>query len=188
MNLPLQSGKQSYLVFSPKAALVLALFLITGCATDNNTLQLGKDDWFNKAGGSSPFVITLARDPGVLAEDGGIQTALHNVVQLANQKRFVEARHILAGVRELQDSEKDGYQAVTCAMALLALREGDIRTFKRIAHQLDAALGEPVKVAPSYVEVISLYRLLTKNTLPVNAPEGMKRLKEQHFPTEKAKL
>ena len=188
MNLPLQTRKQPCLVFLSKATLVAVLLLITGCATDNNKLQVGTVDWFNKPGGSSPAIVTLARDPGVLKEDGGIQTALQNVVELANQKRFVEARHILAEVRELQDPEKDGYQAVTCAMALLALREGSIRTFKRIAHQLDAALGEPVKVAPSYVEVISLYRLLSQNSLPVNAPEGMKRLKEQHFPTEKAKL
>ena len=188
MNLPLQTRKQPCLVFLSKATLVAVLLLITGCATDNNKLQVGTVDWFNKPGGSSPAIVTLARDPGVLKEDGGIQTALQNVVELANQKRFVEARHILAEVRELQDPEKDGYQAVTCSMALLALREGNIRTFKRIAYQLDAAIGEPVKVSPSYVEVISLYRLLSQNTLPVNAPEGMKRLKEQHFPTEKANL
>ena len=188
MNLPLQSWKQPYPAFLPRAVLVVGLFLIAGCATDNNSLQVGSGDWFNKPGGSSPAIVTLARDPGVLKEDGGIQTALQNVVELANQKRFVEARHILAGVRQLQDPEKDGYQAVSCAMALLALREGNIRIFKRIAHQLDASLGEPVKVAPSYVEVISLYRLLSQNPLPVNAPEAMKRLEEQHFQKEKAKL
>ena len=188
MNLPLQTSKDSPLVLLPKTTLIAVLFLIAGCATDNNTLQVGTVDWFNKPGESKPAIVTLARDPSVLKEDGGIQTALQNVVELANQKRFVEARHILAGVRQLQDPEKDGYQALSCAMALLALREGNIRIFKRIAHQLDATLGEPVKVAPSYVEVISLYRLLSQNSLPVNAPEGMKRLKEQHFPTEKAKL
>jgi hypothetical protein len=62
-------------------------------------------------------------------------------------------------------------------MALLALSEGDVGTFRRIARQLDNSLGTPVRVPPAYVEVISLYRAITGKVLPVNAPERMKALR-----------
>jgi hypothetical protein len=180
---------------SPSSALqvtmVAATLLLGGCTTDGtnfSNFDLSKTDWFNQSKGGPKKTVTLARDPEVLADDNNIEAAIHNAVELARQKRFVEARYILTEIRERQDPNKDGYQAVSCAMALLALREGNIRTFKRIARQLDAALGGPINVAPSYVEVISLYRVLTDQALPVNAPDGIKRLKDQHFPLEKAKL
>ncbi|MBT3914030.1 MAG: hypothetical protein HOF22_12685 [Verrucomicrobia bacterium] len=174
-----------------KIALVFMCFLITGCTTDStnfSNFNLGNGNWFNQAKSTPKTPTPLARDPALLIDDNDIQTAIHNAVELTKQKRFVEARQILAEVRELQDPDKDGYRAVTCAMALLALREGNIRVFKRTARQLDRALGQPVNVASSYVEVISLYRVLSDQTLPVNIPKAMKRLKEQYFPLEKAKL
>jgi hypothetical protein len=177
-----------------KVALVFMCFLITGCTTDGTNFanfanfNIGKGNWFDQAKSAPKTPTPLARDPDLLIDDNDIQTAIHNAVELTKQKRFVEARKILAEVRELQDPGKDGYRAVTCAMALLALREGNIRVFKRTARQLDRALGQPVRVAPSYVEVISLYRVLSDQTPPVNIPKAMKRLKEQYFPLEKAKL
>jgi hypothetical protein len=170
-------------------ASVFTLFLLGGCATDvSNLASFGKVDWFKEPKDSAKATLTLAGDPNALADDGNIQTAIHNAVALTNQKRFAEARHILAEVREIQDPEEDGYRAVTCAMALLALREGRIETFKRTARQLDLALGEPINVPSSYVQVISLYRVLSNKTLPVNVPDGVKRLKDRHFPMENAKL
>jgi hypothetical protein len=174
-----------------KTVLVLTCFLITGCTTDGTNLSnfnIGKNDWFNQSNETSKGTLALARDPEALTDDNDIQAAVHNAVELAGQKRFVEARHILAEVREFQDPDKEGYLAITCAMALLALREGNIQTFKRTARQLDTALDQPLNVASSYLEVISLYRVLADKTLPVNVPKGIKRLKEQHFPLEKAKL
>ena len=191
MNSPITNKTEASAFRATKTALALTCFLITGCTTNGtnfSNFSLGKVDWFNQSTDAQKGTMTLARDPELLVNDNDLQAAIHNAVELAEQKRFVEARHILAEVRELQNPEKDGYRAVTCAIALLALREGNIRVFKRTGRQLDEALGQPINVAPSYVEVISLYRVLTDQTLPVNVPKGIKRLKEQHFPLEKAKL
>ena len=168
---------------------VTGMLLLGACTTDGATftnLGMSNVDWFTASETISEGSISLSRDVDVLADGNDLEVSIHNAVELARQKRFVEARYLLAGVRDRQDPKEDGYRAITCAMALLALREGDIRTFKRTARQLDAALGEPINVTPSYVEVISLYRVLTNKNLPVNAPEGMQRLKERHFSTQSA--
>jgi hypothetical protein len=73
-------------------------------------------------------------------------------------------------------------------MALLALREGNIATFRRIARQLDESLGTPVRVDISYVDVISLYRAMENRDLPVNAHHQFQTLKEKHFATISAGL
>ena len=66
-------------------------------------------------------------------------------------------------------------------MALVTLKEGDLATFKRVARQLDMSLGQPVHVEEPYVEVVTLYRTITGESLPVNAPEMMRRFKDRYF-------
>ena len=179
---PLRSG-------ALPTALVITTLLLGGCVTDDNifsNFKTGDLRWFNSAEPSSSESVEIARDPNVLANGTEIEVAVHNAIELSRQKRFVEARHLLADVRELQDPKSDGYRAVSCAMALLALREGNIRTFQRLARQLDTSLGTPVRVAPSYVEVISLHRAINNQNLPVNAPAKFHQLKEGFFPTLKA--
>jgi hypothetical protein len=173
-------------ILSPVAIAILAGFLLTGCVSDGTGFgSLGQDgfSWFDSSEPENKNTVALSRDPKSLAIGNTTEVAVHNAIELTRQKRFVEARYLLAGIRDKQVSKEDGYQAVTCAMALLALRDGDITTFKRTARQLDMALGEPVNVPPAFVEVISLYRTLNNTSLPVNAPEGMKRLKEQYGAT-----
>jgi hypothetical protein len=169
----------------------LGVVTLSGCATDQSGFSafgFGNNNWFDKSPAQGSSTIALPRDPDLLADDGGLQSAIHNSVELANQKRFSEARFILADVRESQQPDDEAYKALTCAIALLSLREGRISVFKRTARQLDLALKEPLNVPASYVEVISLYRLMEGKPLPVNTPEGVNRLKERYFPLEQAKL
>jgi hypothetical protein len=166
--------------------LVVTTMLLGGCVTDDNMFsELGKNNlsWFNSAEPSASESVVIARDSNVLANGTETEVSIHNAIELSRQKRFVEARHILADVRALQDPESDGYRAVSCAMALLALREGNIKSFQRLARQLDSSLGTPVRVSPSYVEVISLYRAINNQSLPVNAPAKFRHFKEDFFPT-----
>ena len=167
-------------------AIVATTMLLGGCVTDDNVFSdLGTNNlsWFNSAEPSASENVVIARDSNVLANGTETEVSIHNAIELSRQKRFVEARHILADVRALQDPESDGYRAVSCAMALLALREGNIKSFQRLARQLDSSLGTPVRVSPSYVEVISLYRAINKQSLPVNAPAKFRHFKQGHFPT-----
>lgn len=161
--------------------LLIAAFLIGGCSSDaglfgaegfSRPRLLGP----NGAAPGQGEKVVLARDPAVLANGSEVEVAIHNAVELSRQKRFAEARRLLDRVRANQPSGSDGFQAIGCAMALLALSEGDIGTFRRIAGQLDDSLGSPVRVPPAYVEVITLYRAIVRKALPVNAPESMKSL------------
>ena len=169
--------------------IIVTAMLLGGCVTDDNIFSnLGTSNlsWFNSAEPKASESVVIARDSNVLANGTEVEVAIHNAIELARQKRFVEARHLLADVRAIQEPESDGYRAVSCAMALLALREGNIRSFQRLAHQLDNALGTPVRVSPSYVEVISLYRAINNKSLPVNAPSKFHQFKESFFPTQSA--
>ena len=166
--------------------LVITTLLLGGCVTDDNIFSdFGKNNlsWFNSPETGKSEAIVLARDSSVLANGNETEVSIHNAIELSRQKRFLEAREILANVRALQDPDSDGYRAVSCAMALLALREGNIRNFQRLARQLDTSLGTPVRVSPSYVEVISLYRAINNQSLPVNAPRKFHQFKAGFFPT-----
>ena len=176
--------------FSRNGALSMVLvpfaILLGGCVTDDNMFSdIGKNNlnWFNSAEPGESESVVIARDSDTLANGTELEVSVHNAIELSRQKRFMEARQILANVRAYQDPKSDGYRSVSCAMALLALREGNIRNFQRLARQLDTSLGVPVKVSPSYVEVISLYRAINNQNLPVNAPPKFHQLKAGFFPT-----
>ena len=132
--------------------------------------------------------VVLPRNSKALGQQSGIESTLRMVVELDQQKRFAEARHLLLQVRSAQPSDSVGYQSVASSMAVLALKEGDFNAFKRIAHQLDVSLGNPVRVEAPNTEIITLYRSVTGKPLPVNAPARMKMLKDKYMPVQKAQL
>lgn len=169
------------------ACLLAVTFTLAGCVTNGGAFSdLTSGNWFGSSEPGAEESVVMGRDPAVLANGGVTEVTIHNAVELSRQKRFVEARFLLADIRENQAPESEGYRAVSCAMALLALREGDIKTFKRIARQLDNALGRPVRVPPAYVEVVSLYRAINNRALPVNAPGKFSQLKERFFTNRSA--
>jgi hypothetical protein len=169
-----------------RTALVIAKLIVAialgGCANGYvpsiGLPDLGLFNGTGKGANAGPEV-TLARDPAALGTGTAAESTIRNALDLADQKRFTEARHLMAQVRAVQSPGTDGFQAATCAMALLALREGDMGAFRRIGRQLDADLGRPVLVDPAYVEVVALYRVIAGADLPVNAPQGIKRLGER---------
>ena len=175
---------------SPHGAKIFSVIvvagLMAGCASDGSFTGMEGLNWLNPP--KPVQTVVLARDPASLAGGSQVEKIIHDAVELSRQKRFSEARLLLTEVREVQKRDNEGYQAVSSAMALLALREGDIGAFRRIARQLDASLGHPVRVVNAYVDVISLYRAMNNRNLPVNATEPMKALKEWLFATESARL
>lgn len=171
------------------AALPMLLVFLGGCASSEfSDMRFDNFDWLTSKQAGPPETVVLARDPASLANASEVERTLYNAVELSRQKRFVEARYLLAEARSVQERDSDGYRAISCAMALLALREGDIGTFKRVARQLDTSLGQPVRVDSAYVDVISLYRAMNNRNLPVNANDKFKTLKQKYFGTRSAEL
>jgi len=164
--------------------LIVAGLLLAGCQTGSGGFS--GLNFFSPSGPGAPLAlgVDLPRDPTALGTKNAVETGLRNAYELADQKRYREARNQLAEIRVMQRPDSDGYRAITCSMAILALREGDMGTFRRLSRQLDISLGSPVRVDPAYVEVITLHRVLSKKSLPVNAPAGLRSL-EGTLPGEK---
>jgi hypothetical protein len=127
------------------------------------------------------YEVVLAKQAAALNPSSPVEAIIRDVLELAEQKRFTEARNVLAELRESQPRRSDGYRASTATMALLALKAGDFPMFRRLARQLDKSLGAPVRVDQGYVEVISLYRAAVGQSLPVNAPDGIRKLIAKYF-------
>jgi hypothetical protein len=177
-----QKHRRSYWLLTALSAFFL--IMIGGCSNSINGLSgmsLSSLGMFGSPAAGGGGEVVLSRDPASLANGTAVEKSIYNAVELSRQKRFAEARVLLVDLREIQPKDSESYQAITCAMALLALREGDIATFRRSARQLDKALGHPVRVEPSFVEVVSLYRIISFQSLPVNAPEGMKGFYAKYF-------
>lgn len=165
--------------FVRRGGIAIALLLLAGgCTTALEFPSLGLDRLGSSRNEAppEPTKIVLSQRASGLSADIEIETAIRDVVDLARQKRFGEARLLLRTIRSTQERDSEGYQAATASMAILALREGDFATFMRIAGRLDKSLGEPVRVDETYVEIIALYRALSGTALPVNAPDKLRRL------------
>ncbi len=179
----------------PRIGLILTatamVIMLAGCSSSGDGMSgfgLSNMQWFNSAEPSTEESFNVGRDPANLGSGSSQEDDVQNAIELAEQKRFLEARILLTEVREIQDRESDGYRAISCAMAILALRDGDIRTFRRVARQLDTSLGNPVRVPPAYTEIVSLYRAMSNQSLPVNAPERIQQMRDRLLPSETASI
>jgi len=171
---------------------IAATLVLAGCQTQG---PIGSRSFsnFNLFGtATQKFVVgedvVLPRDPKALNGDDGVQSTLRLVVELDQQKRFAEARHLLSQLRSVQPPAGVGYQAATSSMAVLALKEGNFEAFKRLARQLDMALGTPVRVEAQHLDVVTVYRAVTGKPIPVNAPDNMKVLKDKYSIVQSAQM
>jgi hypothetical protein len=172
-------------------AAISTAVILTGCSANGDGMSgfgISDMDWFNSTEPTTEESFNVGRDPSKLGSGIDKEVILHNAIELAEQKRFIEARILLGNLRDIQHRQSDGYRAISTAMALLALREGDIKAFRRIARQLDTSLNQPVRVPPAYAEVVSLYRAMSQQSLPVNASEKIQQLRDRLLPVETAGL
>mgnify|MGYP003971044299 CR=1 FL=1 len=165
---------------------VLMVFGLTACSAslpDFSTTNISMLGGFTKEEekADAGYEVVLAKQAAALNPRSPVEATIRDILELAEQKRFTEARNVLAELRESQPRRSDGYRASTATMALLALKAGDFPMFRRLARQLDKSLGAPLRVDPGYVEVISLYRAAVGKSLPVNAPDGIKKLAAKYF-------
>ena len=154
---------------------VLVLGLTSGCSA----LSL-----FTNDAPQSPPQIRLPN--GVAALSGhGIEGEILNAVQLTEQRRFEEARDVLMTVRGRQSVNSEGYQALTCSIAIEALLSGDMETFRQDASELDRSLKEEMRVPQVYAEVIAIYRATIGKPLPVNTPPRLREWLLNISPSQK---
>ena len=159
-----------------KAGLCLfATLMASGCYTNGNLFS-GTSNPLTPVNGE----LKLPRQYAELEGTNGVARQIYDAMTLADAKRFNEARHLLKNARHVQEPDSEAYQAITCAMALLALRNGDIKTFKRLARQLDRSLDFPVSTPNAYTDVIALNRILDGREPPVNARPGINRLFQRY--------
>ena len=153
---------------------VLVLGLASGCSA---VLPLLTND-----ASQSPPQIRLPNTVGMLSAHG-IEGEILNAVQLTEQRRFEEARDVLMSVRGRQPVNSEGYQALTCSIAIEALLSGDMETFRQHASELDRSLKEEMRVPQAYAEVIAIYRAAMGKSLPVNTPPKLRQWL-QNLPVE----
>ena len=184
--------KNSYLLHSmtlPKTRSIVVVLitatLLAGCSSDDGGMSgfgMSGVKWFNSSEPSTDQSFTVGDSPSSPGSGHSQEIIIQNAVELSDQKRFLEARILLGELRDIQHRESDGYRALSTSMALLALREGDIDAFKRISRQLDTSLGSPVRVPPAYTEVVSLYRAMNQQSLPVNSSERIQQFRDRLLP------
>ena len=165
---------------------LFGLLSLAACSTPitdlpQQGLQLLNGNAFSQGASAEKSEIILANNPGSLNPTITAEAMIRNVLDLARQKRFSEARNLIAELREEQPRGSEGYQGATAMMAVLALKEGDFPMFKRLVRQLDKSLGKPVRVDAQYVELISLYRATRGESLPVNAPDQFQKFASKYF-------
>lgn len=92
--------RRGYRTIAVKALpLILASFLIAGCQTGANSFGQNLN-WFNSSEAAVPETVVLARDSASLVSGSEVEKTLYDAVELSRQKRFVEARQLLAEVRQ----------------------------------------------------------------------------------------
>ena len=162
-----ESGRTTRNTFAGLTLLGLAL---GGCQTLGTFPGLGASS--SDAAGAG-VIVTFPGDPAALGQSRAEQKT-RNALDLVKQKRFAEARQLLAELRDAQLPRGESFRAFTASMAVISLREGDIAAFRRLGRQLANALDDRTRIDPNYVDIVGLYRAVTGDgTMPVNASAAM---------------
>jgi len=109
---------------------VLMVFGLTACSAslpDFSTTNISMLGGFTKEEekADAGYEVVLAKQAAALNPRSPVEATIRDILELAEQKRFTEARNVLAELRESQPRRSDGYRASTATMALLALKAGD---------------------------------------------------------------
>lgn len=152
------------------AGLTLLGLVLSGCQT---TATFPVFETSSSGTAITGAIVTFPGDPAALGQSRAEQKT-RNTLDLVKQKRFAEARQLLAELRDAQPPRGESFRALTASMAVISLREGDVATFRRLGRQLDNALDDRTRIDPNYVDIVSLYRAVTGDgAMPVNASRAM---------------
>ncbi len=156
----------------------LFIFL-AGCQTMDSNFSAFIND---KPKFGLPETVVLPKDYRQITGESKAENMILNAMELANRKRYIEADTLLREVRELQYRGSEGFHGITNAMAVIALKRGDLPAFKRLGASLDISLGKPLKVPTKHLSVISLVRVFNGEPLPLNASDKMISFRDTYLP------
>ena len=162
-----------------QVSLLFWLFIVlAGCQTmdPNFSSFLDSDSNFN-----IPEQIILPRDHSEIRGKSRAETNVYNAIELGKQKRYTEADKLLREVRGLQYKDGEAYRSITNALAVIALKRGDLGAFRRLAGELDILLGKPLRVPTKHLSIISLERAISGGPLPLNVPERFRQFRNNYF-------
>ena len=152
-------------------SILLIVPFVAGCQTINTLPGIG-----GTAFNHGPMTkVTLPRDWRALG-DSPAEKSLRNAMEFAEQKRFDEARRILAQLREGVSPRGETYRLLTASMAHLSLRQGDIAAARRLGRQLENVLEDETRPDPAVVNVVAITRALDGRETPINTPTSLARL------------
>ena len=123
-----------------------------------------------------PSATLLPATPDGLTDRNGVEGLVRNLVDLTEQKRFDEARSLLARLRGAQVHHGAAWRAGLCAEMVLALREGDMGAFRTLGETLEPAWADPHRVDERCTGVVGLHRSLTGRPLPIDVPPELVRV------------
>lgn len=153
--------------------------LLAGCQTMDSNFSAFIE---NKPTYGLAETVVLPKDYRQIAGKSAAENMILNAMELVNRKRYTEAQALLREVRDLQYRGSEGFHGITNAMAVIALKKGDLPSFKRLGASLDVSLGKPLKVPTKHLSVISLVRVFNGEPLPINAPESVTAFRNTYLP------
>lgn len=155
-------------------AAAMAIASLAGCALTKTARDL-----LPSMPGATPAVASSAALPATpdgLTDGNTVERLVRNVVDLTEQKRFDEARRLLARLRAAQVRHGAAWRAGLCAEMMLALREGDMTAFLALGETLEPAWADPHRVDDRCTGVVGLHRGLKGRPLPIDVPPAFGRM------------
>jgi hypothetical protein len=152
--------------------LASAALVLSACA---NSGAIYPDGWGESPANYRGATTTLPRDWRALG-DSPAEKSIRDAMEFAANKRFGEARRILAQLREGVPPKSKTYRLLTASMAHLSLHQGDIAAARRLGRQLENALENKTRPDPAVVNVIAISRALDGKETPINTPADLSLL------------
>jgi hypothetical protein len=147
--------------------------VLAGCADQ----RLAGFRLFGAGGTAAPdgaVVINLPQNAKDLGAATPVHQALRNAFDLIQQKRFAEAREVLAGLGGQLPAGSDLWIAIKCAEAITALRGGEVAPLVAAVDDLDRVLPDRLRPPDECAAAVATGRFVADSgPMPVNAPSGL---------------
>lgn len=158
-----------------QAILLSALALLGGCAD----ATFGNLRLFERQQATAPGreIVSMPADLRELSAAHPFQREIRNAFDLAEQRRFAEARGVLNMLARRLPANSDAWRAVTCTEAIVALHAGELAAFRAATDALDRSLADPLRPTPECSTPLAIARHISGGApAPIQTPAGLAAL------------